>query len=159
MLTDFRLGRSFDKIEPMSPKYKVPSFVSRAKLIKPIILYENRIGIQDIKAKIEENFEKHQKWTIIRDIESVSLRKFLSYNSEVIEMDEFTAFSAQHVKKVIQDAMVKGTWVTLSFKETLCSISSLVRHQVVPYEILKPENFRLIFVSQKLEYPKYMLEN
>ncbi|CAI2386120.1 unnamed protein product [Moneuplotes crassus] len=82
-------------------------------------------------------------------------------------MDEFTAFSSKAVQETINSAMVKGTWVTLHYQETLCSISNLVRNKVVPPEILElgnlmtpfDENFRLIFVSSKLEYPKSMLEN
>jgi hypothetical protein len=61
--------------------------------------------------------------------------------------------------------MEKGTWITLSFNESVCRIHDLIRNKVVPENILNVPlvtkslngNFRLIFVSTKLEYPKMLL--
>lgn len=116
--------------------------------------------------KIEENYNKHFKWTIIRDLDGILISKFFSYNSTVIDMDEFTAYNAQELRNTFSEALERGAWITLAFKETLCSISSLIRHNVVSKDIMDPRNldefesnkFRLILISQKLEHPKFMLD-
>ena len=82
-------------------------------------------------------------------------------------MDEFTSFNAKEVKEKVEKAMETGAWMTFSFKNTICSIGSLVRNNVITPSMMNPENiskyvsgeFRMIFVSQKLEYPKSMLDD
>ena len=146
---------------------KMKGLLSKSRLVRPFVSEENRVSMGEIKEVIEENFTKHSKWTIVRDIEGQCLQRFLSYNSVVIDMDSFTVFQATELRNTIKQAMEKGAWVTLSFKETLCTVRHLIKNKVVPEDIMDPssvvkskhDNFRLIFVSSKLEYPRSMLDD
>jgi len=93
--------------------------IARTRLFRPFIIEENKVTLNDIKDRIDQNYNEHSKWTIIRDIEGHCINDFLSFSSVVLNMDELTDFNCTKYKHAIKNAMEKGQWVTLSFSETI----------------------------------------
>ena len=82
-------------------------------------------------------------------------------------MDRFNPKDSMEWKELIKKAMEIGQWITLGFNHKVWSIAHLIKHKIVPENIMslpstdevKDTNFRIIFVSRRLEYPSDILDS
>lgn len=86
---------------------------------------------------MENNYLLHGKWTLIRDITGVSVQKYLSYNSHVVDMDSFTTYQAVALKETISKAMEKGM-----FKISPTFLSKLILYRHMGNALLQRDSMK-----------------